>query len=423
MARAGALTALNAFGPQEYFMYDGYSSWIPEINHHTKFSKTHRILPTIPQNSGSYLGNIYQIQLYPKQEGDLLCNMFLSVSLPAISGNYCEMIGRAIIKKAEFIIDGTVIESIDDDWYIIRDQIFLNADEKKSMYANISSGNQEYSTVPGNSGVTLMVPLDFFFCRRKRRQPKPMLPLCALYNSSITIRLTFNTSAWITNSATPVDLINPRIVLETITLSDEERIYYQTKTLKFNIPVASKESIQPFKNGTVRINLSANFKVSMIAWFIRNTLYESALSSVYYSSRYTYGYNTDYIVSAVPLTFWNGVTQHFIDVIKSATLYLNNKNVLSNFPGALYYSYKEPFDNKLSVPSKNIYMYCFSDDPSNYSQNSAIDFKKLNSQTTYIDMIFDPNIVPQLEQQYRMYLYYYGYKTLNIFKGKLSIEE
>jgi hypothetical protein len=423
MARAGALTALNAFGPQEYFMYDGQSKWMPEINHHTPFSKTHRILPVIQQTSGSYLGNMYQIPIYPKQEGDLLSNMFLSVSLPSISGSYCEMIGRAIIKKAEFIIDGTVLESVDDDWYIIRDQLFLNADEKQSMYNSISAGYQDSTTIPGTSGVTLMIPLDFFFCRRKRRQPKPMLPLCALYNSSIVIRFTFNTSVWITNSATPVDLINPRLVIETITLGPEERLYYQSKPLKFIIPVTSKESSQSFKDGVVRINLTANFKVSMIAWFIRNILYESTTSSTYYSYRYTYGYNTDYIVSAVPLTFWNGVKQNFVDVIDSATMYLNNKNVLSNFPGALYYSYKQPFENKLAVPSKNIYMYCFSDDPSNYSQNSALDFKNLNSQTTYIDMKFNPQLVTQLEQRYNMYLYYYGYKTLNIFNGKLSIEE
>jgi len=35
----------------------------------------------------------------------------------------------------------------------------------------------------------------------------------------------------------------------------------------------------------------------------------------------------------VPVTFFNGVTINFLDIIQSGTLYLNNTNVLSNFPG------------------------------------------------------------------------------------------
>jgi hypothetical protein len=424
MALPGALTTLQAVGPQEKFMYDGKSQWIPDVVRHSNFALTRRMLPVIPQIGGSYLSTQYQIPIYPQQEGDLLTNVFLSVSLPALPTgyNYCELVGRAIIKKAEILIDGNVIESVEDDWYVIRDQLFLNADEKLSMYQNISAGQAESNVVPATTQVNLMVPLDFFFCRRKRRQGKPYLPLCALTKSSIIIRITFNTQAWITNyTAASIDLLNPRLLLEEITLTPEERMYYANNPMKFKIPVAQKEAVQSYNNGTVRMNLTADFPVSMLVWFVRNKLYESTSSSVYYASRYTYGYSTDYIISAVPMTFFNGVIQHFVDIIKSATIYINNKNVLSNFPGALYYSYKQPFDHKLTVPTKNMYMYCFGDDPSTYSQDGTVDFKKLDSQTTYIDMTFDSTLVPQIAQGYNMYLYYYGYRTLVISGGKLTM--
>jgi hypothetical protein len=68
-----------------------------------------------------------------------------------------------------------------------------------------------------------------------------------------------------------------------------------------------------------------------------------------------------------------------------------------------------------------MYMYCFGDDPSVYSQDGTVDFKKLNSQTTYIDMTFDPTLAPQIQQGYNMYLYYYGYRTLVISGGKLRL--
>ena len=424
MARIAALQALNAVGPAEQYLYDDKSQWAPDIRRHSKFAATRRMLPVITQVGGQYLNSQYQISLYPKQEGDILTNIFLSVTLPALPTgyNYCELVGRAIIKKAEFIIDGNVIESLEDDWYIMRDQLFLNADEKLSMYRLVSNGQAESNVVPATSQINLMVPLDFFFCRRKRRQGKPYLPLCAMYNSSIIVRLTFNTQAWITNyTATTIDLINPRLLLEQVTLTPEERIYYGNTRLSFKIPVAKKEAVQKYQNGTVRMNLTADFPVSMLVWFVRNTLYESTTSPIYYASRYTYGYSTDYIISAVPINFFNNVKQSFVDIIKSATLYLNNDNVLSNFPGALYYTYKQSTEHGLTAPTKNMYMYCFGDDPSTYSQKGTIDFKTLNSQTTYIDMTFDPNLAPQITQGYNMYLYYYGYRTLVITGGKVSL--
>jgi len=424
MARIGALQALSAVGPQEKFMYDDKSEWAPNITHHSKFAITRRMLPVINKNGGSYLGTQYQVPIYPKQEEDLLANMFLSVSLPALPAgyNYCELVGRAIIKSAEILVDGNVIENLEDDWYVIRDQLFLNADEKLSMYRLVSNGQAESNVVPATTQLNLMVPLDFFFCRRKRRQGKPYLPLCAMENSSVIIRLTFNTQPWITNyTTTNIDLINPRLLLEEVTLTPEERIYYMTSKLTFKIPVANREAVQSYQNGTVRMNLTADFPVSMLVWFVRNRLYESTTNPVYYASRYTYGYSTDYIISAVPINFFNGVTQKFVDIIKSATIYLNNKNVLSNFPGALYYTYKQSTEHTLTAPTKNMYMYCFGDDPSAYSQDGTVDFRQLNSQTTYIDMTFDPALAPQIQQGYNMYLYYYGYRTLVISGGKLRL--
>ena len=98
-------------------------------------------------------------------------------------------------------------------------------------------------------------------------------------------------------------------------------------------------------------------------------------------------------------------------------MYLNNENVLSNFPGALYYSYKQALDHGLSVPTKSIYMYCFGDNPKEYNQEGYVDFSTLNSQTTHLDLIFDPILAPQIEKSYTMYLYYYGYVPLQISGG------
>ena len=433
----GALTALAAIGPQEKYMYGGESLWMPKIVQHTPFAITQRFLLPLKSGNEKFLksSRTFSVDIHPRESGDLLSNMYLSVSLPALPAgyDYTPLVGRAIIKKAEFMIDGQPIETLTDDWYILRDQLFLDADEKIAMYQATSLGQSESNVVPATDVVKMMIPLDFFFCRRhsdrkigREKLEKPFFPLCAILKQTVTIRFTFHDSTWITDAPAdangqPVDIINPKVLIEEITLSPRERMYYQSHELNFKVNRVWAEAGQPYSKGKATMNLTANFPVSMITWFVRNQNYEDEQNEAYYASRYQYGYSTDYIPAAVPVTFFNGVTINFLDIIQSGTLYLNNQNVLSNFPGSLYYSYKQALDHGLSVPTKNIYMYCFGDNPKEYSQEGYVDFSKLNSQTTHLDLIFDPILAPQIEKSYTMYLYYYGYVPLQISGGRARL--
>jgi hypothetical protein len=433
----GALTALAAIGAQEKYMYGGESLWMPKIIQHTPFAITQRFLLPLKSGNEKFLKSTrtFSVDIHPREAGDLLSNMFLSVSLPALPTgyDYTPLVGRAIIKKAEFLIDGQPIETLTDDWYILRDQLFLDADEKLAMYQATSLGQSESNVVPATDVVKMMIPLDFFFCRRhsdrkigREKLEKPFFPLCAVLKQTITIRFTFHDSTWITDAPAdangyPIDIIDPKVLLEEITLSPKERMYYQSHELNFRVNRVWAEAGQPYSGGKAIMNLTANFPVSMITWFVRNQNYEDEKNAAYYKSRYQYGYSTDYIPAAVPVTFFNGVTINFLDIIQSGTLYLNNENVLSNFPGALYYSYKQAIDHNLSVPTKSIYMYCFGDNHKEYNQEGYIDFSTLNSQTTHLDLTFDPVLSPQIEKSYTMYLYYYGYVPLRISGGYATL--
>ena len=425
----GALTAIAAIGPQEKYVYGGESLWIPKIIQHTPFKITQRLLNPLTTTS-KFLDSTqtYTTFINPRESGDLLTNMYLSVTLPA-GYTYTPLVGRAILKKVEFLLGNQVVETLTDDWYMIRDQLFLDADEKLAMYQAVSGGYNESQTIPATSPLNLMIPLDFFFCRRhthshkgREKLEKPFFPMCAIQNQVIGIRFTFQNPAWITGTPdASLDLINPRVLIEEITLSAHERMYYQRRKLTYKVNHVWAEAGQPYVNGKAIMNLTANFPVSMIAWFVRNQLYESQ-DPKFYASRYQYGYSTDYIPAAVPVTFFNGVSINFLDIIQQGTMYLNNQNILSNFPGALYYSYKQPLDHGLSVPTKSIYMYCFGDNPREYNQEGYIDFSKLDAQTTHLDLIFDPVLAPQITQSYTMYLYYYGYVTLEIEHGRSTLK-
>jgi hypothetical protein len=420
----GAITAFAAVGSQEKYMYDGNSTWMPPIKQHTPFTIRQRMFMPLIKGGRKYLDDTltYSMDFSTRNCGDLLANMYLVTSLPALPTgyDYTPLVGRAIIKKVEFLIDGRAIETLTDDWYIIRDQLFLSADEKLAVYQAVSKGQAESNTVPATDTTQLVIPLEFFFCRRRSDQSKPYFPICAIGNQTVTIRFTFHTQSWITNyTAGQIDLINPRVMTEEITLSPVEREYYKTRKINYKVNRVWSEAGQPYKNGVAVMNLTANFPVSMLVWFVRNKNYESE-NPQYYKSRYQYGYSTDYIPAAVPVTFFNGVKINFLDIIQQGTIYLNNTNVLSNFPGALYYSYKQALEHKLSVPTKSIYMYCFGDAPREYNQEGYVDFRKLNSNTTHLDLIFDPVLAPQIQLSYTMYLFYYGYTDMTIQGGKAT---
>jgi hypothetical protein len=421
----GSVLSLFATGPQDaYIQTDDFtkSQWNPEYKQHSNFAMFQRIIPFDPPNP-YYQGSVIQLELRPTELGHLLSNMYFKCTLPALSGGclYSPEGGRSLIQKVELLINETIIETLYDDWYIIRDQLFLDADE--TYASQIAVGSAPTSNLA--SGSDIVIPLDFFFCRRhshynktKVRLERPFFPLCAMLNQKLYVRFTFNKNSWWTNAGPTTDMIKPKLITEEILLNDNEKIYYQNTPLKYIINKVLKESGITFNQGKPLVNLTANFPVTLMTWFFRNKNYEST-SNLYFDSRYNYGYTTKYINTST-LTFPSGVT-NYIDVIDNAKITLNNIDILSNFPGSLYFSFQQPMQHKLSIPSKNIYMYSFGLNPKEYNQGGYLNFAKLNSQTTTLSISFLPQYSSQIISGYNLYVFYYGYTLLQFDKGFASL--
>jgi hypothetical protein len=409
---SGAILALFAKGPQDEFFITNNSkssTWNPGYKQHTNSVMFHRAT-TFPGASPTYQGQVVNVVLYPNQLGDLLSNMWLRVTLPR-DVNLSPNIGRSIIKQVDFLVNETIIETLYDDWYILRDQMFLDADEQYSMTAAMNGINGE-----------ITIPLEFFFCRRhsvnntgRERLRKPYFPTCAMKNQLIYVRFTFHPYTWWTDSSSPVDISNPVIITEEILLEQKERMYYRNTPLRYIVNSVKKDAVLSFSSNKPVINLTASFPVQTLIWFFRNKNYENVNNKNYYDSRYNYGYTTRYISAATPMTFPSGTT-NFVDVITSAKITLNNMDVTSIFPGGLYFGIKQPMEHSLSIPSKNIYSYSFGLTPKEYNQGGYLNFSKLNSQTTTLTITFNPTYSTQVQQGYNLYVFYYGYNFLQ-FQG------
>lgn len=419
----GSVMAINAIGPQEdHLLLEDFtkSQWNPEFKRHTNSVMYQRVIPFPPPNP-YYQGQTIQIELLPTELGHLLSNMYLKVTMPALptGAKYSDQIGRALIKQVDLLVNETVIETLYDDWYIIRDQMFLDADEQLGMFQAVGGSN-----INSQVQTDYIIPLEFFFCRRKshntqddERLRRPYFPLCAMWNQRLYVRFTFQPNTWWCNVAAPhtTDLVLPKLVTEEILLENAEKLYYTNTPLKYIVNRVKKESTLTFSAGNPQLQLTASFPVQTLAWFFRNKNYEDVTTGVYSDSRYNYGYTTQYIQTGIQLNFPSGVS-NYIDVIDTAKITLNNVDILSTFQGSLYYTFKQPMEHGISIPSKSIYSYSFGLTPKEYNQGGYLNFSKLNSQTTTLTLVFNPSYATQIAQGYNLYMFYYGY-TLLEFQG------
>ena len=436
----GSVLSLFAIGPQEeYLLTDDTtkSQWNPEYKQHSNFVMYQRTIPLAPPNP-YYQGSIIQVELRPTELGHLLSNMYLKCTLPALpaGGRYSPQGGRALIQKVDLLVNETVIETLYDDWYVIRDQLFLDADETYAIQNALGTYNSGGGGASSNlaAGSDVIIPLEFFFCRRhsannkaRERLKKPYFPLCAMWNQKLYVRFTFQPSSWwattsVTSSNTIVDILNPKLITEEILLEDGEKLYYQNTPLKYIVNRVSKEAGINFSASNPIVNLTATYPVALMTWFFRNRLYENS-SNVYADSRYNYGYTNRYITTGINLQFPSSAPNQgqFVDVIQTAKITLNNIDILSNFQGSLYYSFQQPMEHRLSIPSLNIYTYSFGLNPTEYNQGGYLNFSKLNSQTTTLSLVFNPSYAQQTAGGYNLYVFYYGYTLLQFQGGFASL--
>lgn len=430
MAQSAAVVGLNTTGPQdEYLIDDGAKTVRPNVRQYSHFTKFHRA--TYP-NVNQFVGQTVEFVLNPRQYGDMFTNVYLALTLPQlpqVSGQtytWCPPIGRAIIEHIEFRIGPNIVEKIDDNWYIIRDQLFLDADEQLAIYQAVNGGYNSGQPCSTTQSVDLMIPLELFFCRRhsfvdrnRERIDVPALPVCAL-RENISIKFFFRPQTWFTNYPSPIEFTNVKLITEEILLTMEEKLYYTSKSLKFVVNTSWSNPNTSYGNGTATQFFATNIPVTMMTWFIRNKGYENITSNS--SLRYNFGYYSPYATATGPLVYFNGVTVNYIDAIDNCQIYLNGRDILGLFATGPFFQYKQPMDHELTVPQNSIYTYCFGNRPKFYNQGGYLNFANLNSQTSKIVIQFKSAYVYQIQSLYNLYIYYYGYQVLTIANGFSYLE-
>lgn len=124
-------------------------------------------------------------------------------------------------------------------------------------------------------------------------------------------------------------------------------------------------------------------------------------------NRFNFSSNVDFDDQ---LTFFN-------PIMRDASFYINGTR-LPNVTNTNhnYYKYLIPYRMRLSRPIRNIYTYSFSMNPVNVEPSGSLDFSRIRSDKTNIEVNLDTTKVDVSSNTYALHMYYTGYQTF-IFEG------
>jgi len=434
-----AKISLKAIGKQDTHLLskdpeDSFFNY--NTKRHSEFRKYHRAHNVV--NNGTIPGwpfaQTVKVQFNPTNMGDLLSNMYLSITMPGITdGNYADQLGRHILKSVTMYVDDLEVEKIHDDWGIIYDELYLEISEKvanrflvnRNLGYDDSSQYEDYARYSSN----LVIPLHFFFSRKyasdeysSNKPNRPYFPVCAIYRQKIEFELEFHAQTFFTNTTDTLSIQSFNLITEEISVSPEERKYLASERQTFITDVVKKHPTTVSELGLdiIQNNLVPDIPVKCIHWFLRNTDFEVEGDAVgatdenekrLYQNRFNFSSNVSF----------DEVQTFFDPIMESASFYING-NRLPNVTNTNhnYYKYLIPFRNRLARPYRNIYTYSFSMNPINVEPSGNLDFSQIKSDKTLIEVKLDTTEVDVSAKTYSLHMYYTGYETFIFDRGFMS---
>ena len=437
-----AKISLKAIGKQDTYLLskdpdESFFNYTTD-RRHSDFRKYHRsrnvVKPGNAKPSWPFNETI-KVQFNPTNMGDLLSNMYLSLTMPGISdGNYADQLGRHILKSVTMFVDDIEVEKIHDDWGIIYDDLYLEVSEKVANRFLVNR-NLGFDDAPTSTGVAqydadLVIPIHFFFSRKfasdeygTNKPNRPYFPVCSIFRQKIEFEFEFHKQTFFTNTTNTVTLPSFNVITEEITVNPDERKFLASERQTMITDLVRKHpvALSELNEDIIKNNLVPNIPVKCIHWFIRNTIFENEDDAEGSGSGGEYLYENRFNFSAT-LDF-QGEDTTLYPVMKEASFYINgNKLPEVTKTNHEYYKFLIPYQKRLSRPIRNIYTYSFSLNPVNVEPSGNLDFSQIQSEKTSIEVKLDTDSGIDISTEtFSLNMYYTGYQTFVFDRGFMSI--
>ena len=445
----GAIISLNAIGKQDTYLIENdteKSFFKYNLKQHSNFTKFHKSTKVIKPGDASPswpFNKTIKVTLNPRNMGDLLSNMYISLELPTLkidnSGanpdyNYADQVGRHLFKSITMRVDEMIVEKYHADWGIIYDELYLDESEKRTKRYTINRNIAEDTSISNiklsRNKSKVFVPIPFFFSRKyesdeyeTNKPNRPYFPLCAIHKQKIEFEIEFNPQSFFTDYPSNISLESFDIVTEEISIDPSEKVYIKNNKYNFITDIVKKHPTLEINPGEVdkKIEIVANIPVKTLNWFIRKEKFENETIARELSQDNTtvdglYTFHNRYNMSTQDT--YTILNEFFYPPMHSAKIHVNGENV-PNIQDSdhKYFKYTVPFTSRLSRPFRNIYTYAFSMNPINVESSGSLDFTQLRSNRTTLDV----KMVPDLTDTYNLHIYYVGYQTFSFENGFMSL--
>ena len=183
----GSMIQLKALGPQNEFTSacPSTSPFLKIYKHRFEFSNFQKQVP-LPDYK---FGDVIRVDIDPRMHGDLLDEVILKCTLPALQGleypYYTDSIGHALIEKIEFKVGTVTLDIIDGDWLEIYDNLFLTDNKYAVMSDLVQRGKGDTLGKYGYGSVDIYVPLRLFF----ENKVGSAFPFCVLSQQRMQINI------------------------------------------------------------------------------------------------------------------------------------------------------------------------------------------------------------------------------------------
>ena len=293
---------------------------------------------------------------------------------------YRKSIGAQIIKYADLVIGGQVIERLTGDYIYMYDQIHNNKDDiDQTLY--FLNGHDNYIPVSYDWDYSVLLPFYFF------RHPSLALPVCALTKQLVEIRIQFKKIEDVTiqyNTATdiqdpPADVSSSikevSLVTDFYFVTEDERNFLLTRPVEYVITQLQLSRFK-FKAGESKKSGMLNFKNPVKEMF--------------------------FIAESEDV--------HKLCPIKQVTMKFNNNTIID--ADNLMLSYEQPLKYYTGVTGNDFGVYSFSMKPETYYPTGQVNMSRISHNLIEIELE-----TPDVNFAHDVSIYAVNYNVLRIHSG------
>jgi hypothetical protein len=366
--------------------------------------------------------------------GDLLRGLTLEIDLPSISGDgyYTDNVGCAAIDKVEFVVNGTVIQTLWGDWISMYQQL-TESGSKQGAFDELrgavmtTTRTDVATTVTGiDKAHTVRVPLPYWFTRNSG----VALPLIALKHSDVRARVFLrNFDQLIYRATDPTSRLSyfygsVQLFADVIHLDREEREVFASNPHQYLIETLQRNSkvltgarnqlssqtskVDGFLNAPTvpeAVPLQLSLPVKELFWVIEP---EPATAVCVNMSRNRW--------LEFPVSEYTPSGDAYVDLIQEVTLRVGGQSVFEN-EKADWFRLEQPLRYHANVPvlnpvtdSKGIYIHSFAVKPEDYQPSGTLNFSAIDKAELIVSLT-------RPTRNYNLVVYAWGYNILRIENG------